>query len=104
MFWYYFIIGKKECFLDVRCLENDLLCMSEELVPKFTYCGYKLVNNSINFLNTEDFLPNFKGERQNKVCFCNLLSFFLNYNFPIYYFHVFSVHKGMGDVLLSYIF
>ena len=63
MFWYYFIIGKKKCFLDVRCLENDLLCMNEELVLKFTYCAYKLINNSANFLNTKNFLANLKGKR-----------------------------------------
>ena len=72
MFWYYFIIGKKECFLDVRCLENDLLCMNEELVSKFTFCGYKLINNYANFLNTKTFLANLKGKRQ---------------NFPKYSFH-----------------
>lgn len=87
MFWYYFIIGKKECFLDVRCLENDLLCMNEELVSKFTYCAYKLINNSANFLNTKNFLANLKGERQNSVSL-QFVIFFLKYiNFSIYSFH-----------------
>lgn len=66
MFWYYFIKGEKEHILDIRCLENELLCMSEKLFPKFIYCGYKLINNSIYFLNTKNFLPNVKGNKQTK--------------------------------------
>lgn len=67
MFWYYFITGMKEHSLDTRkWLENDVLCISEERYPKFTYYGYKLINNSIYSLNTKNFLPNVKGKKNKK--------------------------------------
>lgn len=80
MFWYYFIIGKKEHSLDVRkWLKNDLLCINEELYPKCVSCGYKLINNSIYFPNTNNFLPNVKGNKQKiqnvKFYLFNSLSF-----------------------------
>lgn len=87
MFWYDFIIGKKEHFLDVRCLEDELLCVSGKLLPKFNFCGHKLINNSTHFLNTKNCFSNFKEQNKVQSVSLQFIVSSLNYiDFPTYCF------------------